>query len=380
MLRSKLFAMTMLCLSASSMVGCGRSDSGARATQSDEKSADKKVLNLYIWTDYLAPDTIASFEKQTGIKVRVSYFDTNETLEGRMLTGSSGFDVVVPTAPYLQRQMRSGAYLPLDKSKLPNLANLDPAIMSRVALNDPGNVHAVVYAWGTYGIGYNAKMVAAALPNVPLNSWRLIFDPAFAAKLAKCGINFLDAPAGVVRLVLAYLGKNPDAPTAQDLADVEAVLRKIRPYIRTIDSSINIQAMANGDICVALGYNGDFVQARNRAKEAKNGMQIGYLIPDEGSLLWFDMLAIPRDAPNAANAHLFINYLMNPQVIANISNFIGFANANSAASPLLDASIVADPIIYPPPGQRRRLFVQSEDSPEQSRAITRLWQKFKTAQ
>jgi putrescine transport system substrate-binding protein len=380
MLRSKLFAMTMLCLSASSMVGCGRSDSGARATQSDEKSADKKVLNLYIWTDYLAPDTIASFEKQTGIKVRVSYFDTNETLEGRMLTGSSGFDVVVPTAPYLQRQMRSGAYLPLDKSKLPNLANLDPALMSRVALNDPGNVHAVVYAWGTYGIGYNAKMVAAALPNVPLNSWRLIFDPAFAAKLAKCGINFLDAPAGVVRLVLAYLGKNPDAPTAQDLADVEAVLRKIRPYIRTIDSSINIQAMANGDICVALGYNGDFVQARNRAKEAKNGMQIGYLIPDEGSLLWFDMLAIPRDAPNAANAHLFINYLMNPQVIANISNFIGFANANSAASPLLDASIVADPIIYPPPGQRRRLFVQSEDSPEQSRAITRLWQKFKTAQ
>jgi putrescine transport system substrate-binding protein len=380
MLRSKLFAMTMLCLSASSMIGCGRSDSGARATQSDDKSADKKVLNLYIWTDYLAPDTIASFEKQTGIKVRVSYFDTNETLEGRMLTGSSGFDVVVPTAPYLQRQMRSGAYLALDKSKLPNLANLDPEIMSRVALNDPGNVHAVVYAWGTYGIGYNAKMVAAALPDVPLNSWRLIFDPAFAAKLAKCGINFLDAPAGVVRLVLAYLGKNPDAPTAQDLADVEAVLRKIRPYIRTIDSSINIQAMANGDICVALGYNGDFVQARNRAKEAKNGMQIGYLIPDEGSLLWFDMLAIPRDAPNAANAHLFINYLMNPQVIANISNFIGFANANSAASPLLDASIVADPIIYPPPGQRRRLFVQSEDSPEQSRAITRLWQKFKTAQ
>ena len=380
MLRSKLFAMTMLCLSASSMIGCGRSDSGARATQSDEKSADKKVLNLYIWTDYLAPDTIASFEKQTGVKVRVSYFDTNETLEGRMLTGSSGFDVVVPTAPYLQRQMRSGAYLALDKSKLPNLANLDPAIMSRVALNDPGNVHAVVYAWGTYGIGYNAKMVAQALPNVPLNSWRLIFDPAFAAKLAKCGINLLDAPAGVVRLVLAYLGKNPDAPTAQDLADVEAVLRKIRPYIRTIDSSINIQAMANGDICVALGYNGDFVQARNRAKEAKNGMQIGYLIPDEGSLLWFDMLAIPRDAPNAANAHLFINYLMNPQVIANISNFIGFANANSAASPLLDASIVADPIIYPPPGQRRRLFVQSEDSPEQSRAITRLWQKFKTAQ
>jgi putrescine transport system substrate-binding protein len=237
-----------------------------------------------------------------------------------------------------------------------------------------------VYAWGTYGIGYNVKMLAEALPNVPLNSWRLIFDPAYAAKLAKCGINLLDAPAGVVRLVLKYLGKNPDAPSPQDLADVETVLSKIRPYIRTIDSSIGIQAMANGDICIALGYNGDFVQARNRAKEAKNGMKIGYLIPDEGSLLWFDMLAIPRDAPNVENAHLFINYLMNPQVIANISNFIGFANANSAASPLLDASIIADTIVYPTRDQQQRLFVQSEDSPEQSRAITRLWQKFKTAQ
>ena len=379
MLRGKLLIMTMLCASAF-LVSCGRSDSDARNTQSGEKSSDEKILNLYIWTDYLAPDTIASFEKMTGIKVRISYFDTNETLEARMLTGNSGFDVVLPTAPFFQRQIRSGAYLPLDKTKLPNLVNLDPAIMTRVALNDPGNAHGVVYAWGTYGIGYNAKMVANALPNAPLNSWRLIFDPTYAARLAKCGINFLDAPAGVVRLVLKYLGRNPNAFTPQDLADVETVLGKIRPYVRTIDSSIDIQAIANGDICVALGYNGDFVQARNRAKEAKNGMNIGYVIPDEGSLLWFDMLAIPRDAPNAANAHRFINYLMTPQVIANISNFIGFANANSAATPLLDASIVADPIVYPPRDQQQRLFVQAEDSPEQSRAITRLWQKFKTAQ
>jgi putrescine transport system substrate-binding protein len=380
MLRGKLLAVTMLCASAFLAVGCSRSGSDARNTQSGEKSGGKGVLNLYIWTDYMAPDTIASFEKMTGIKVRVSYFDTNETLEARVLTGNSGFDVVLPTAPFFQRQIRSGAYMPLDKTKLPNLVNLDPAIMARVALNDPGNAHGVVYAWGTYGIGYNAKRVADALPNAPLNSWRLIFEPANAARLAKCGINFLDAPAGVVRLVLKYLGKNPNAPTPQDLADVEAVLSKIRPYVRTIDSSIDIQAMANGDICVALGYNGSFVQARNRAKEAKNGIDIGYVIPDEGSLLWFDMLAIPRDAPNAANAHLFINYLMTPQVIANISNFIGFADANSAASPLLDASIVADPIVYPPRDQQQRLFVQSEDSPEQSRAITRLWQKFKTAQ
>jgi putrescine transport system substrate-binding protein len=380
MLRSRRFAMAMLCLTASLMIGCGRSESGAHAAQSVKKSPETQVLNLYTWPDYLAPDTIAAFEKQTGIKVRVSYFDTNETLEGRILTGSSGFDVVVPTAPFLQRQIHSGAYQPLDKTKLPNLANLDPAIMSRVALNDPGNVYSVVYTWGTYGIGYNAKMVAEALPGVPLNSWRLIFDPAYAAKLAKCGISLLDAPAGVVRLVLKYLGKDPNAPTAQDLADVEAVLGKIRPYIRNIDSTIAIEAIANGDICIALGYSGDFVQARNRAKEAKNGRDIRYLIPQEGSLLWFDMLAIPRDAPNVANAHRFINYLMDPKVIAAISNFIGFANANTAATPLLDAPIAADPIVYPPREEQQRLFVQSEDSPERSRAITRLWQKFKTGQ
>jgi putrescine transport system substrate-binding protein len=371
MLRSNQFSAAMLCVAALSMIGCG---------SSVDKESDKKVLNLYIWADYLAPDTIASFEKLTGIKVRVSYFETNETLEARMLTGSSGFDVVVPTAPFFQRQIRSGAYLPLDKSKLPNLSNLDPLLMSRVALNDPGNVHGVIYAWGTYGIGYNEKMVAQALPGVPLDSWRLIFDPKFASKLAPCGINVLDAPAGVVRLVLKYLGKNPNSPTPQDLADVEAVLGKIRPYIRNIDSADTIENIANGDICISLAYNGDFVQARKRAREANNGIKIGFEIPKEGSLLWFDMLAIPRDAPNASNAHLFVNYLMDPKVIANISNYIGFANANSAASSLLDASISSDTIIFPPRDQLGRLFVEMEDSPEQSRAITRIWQKFKTAQ
>jgi putrescine transport system substrate-binding protein len=365
---------------ASLLASCGSPDSGPRNAQLREKGDGQKVLNLYIWTDYMAPDTIASFEKLTGVKVRVSYFDTNETLEGRMLTGSSGFDVVVPTAPFLQRQIRSGAYLPLDKKQLPNLANLDPAIMSRVALNDPGNAHGVVYAWGTYGIAYNEKRVAQLLPNVPLDSWRLVFDPAFAAKLAPCGINFLDAPAGVVRLVLKYLGKNPNAPSPQVLADVDTVLSKIRPYIRNIDSSNDTEALANGDICIALTYNGTFVQARNRAKEAKNGIKLDYVIPQEGSLLWFDMLAIPRDAPNVANAYLFIDYIMNPRVIANITNFIGNANANSAASPLLDASIVSDPAIFPTRDQQQRLFVQMEDSPEQTRAITRIWQKFKTAQ
>ena len=215
MLRGKRIVIVMLCMSTSFIVSCGGTDPGARVTQPSDKRDDEKALNLYIWSDYLAPDTISSFEKLTGIKVRVSYFETNETLEARMLTGNSGFDVVVPTAPFFQRQIRSGAYLRLDKKELPNLVNLDPAIMARVALNDPGNEHGVVYAWTTYGIGYNEKMVAGALPNVPVDSWRLIFDPTFAVKLSKCGISTLDAPAGVVRLVLKYLGKNPDARPAR---------------------------------------------------------------------------------------------------------------------------------------------------------------------
>jgi putrescine transport system substrate-binding protein len=380
MLRGGLWAAAALCASASFMIGCGNPDSAARNSASGEKYGDEKTLHFYTWADYIAPDTIASFERLTGIKVRISYFETNETLESRVLTGNSGFDVVVPTAPFFQRQIRSGAYLPLDKTRLPNLANLDPAIMARVALNDPGNAHGVVYAWGTYGLGYNEKLVAAALPGVPVNSWRLIFDPAFAAKLAKCGISTLDAPAGVVRLVLKFLGRDPNAPSPQDLADADAVLTRIRPYIRTIDSSNIIESIANGDICIALGYNGDFFQARQRAKEAKNGIRVGYVIPDEGSLLWFDMLAIPRDAPHAANAHLFINYLLDPRVIAHITNSIGNANANTAASPLIDASIAADNGVYPTADQQRRLFVQMDDSPEQSRAMTRIWQKFKTAQ
>jgi putrescine transport system substrate-binding protein len=380
-MRTFISAVMSCAVAASSLAlcACGKGTDNTRHTEA-AGAGDAKVVNLYIWSDYLAPDTLSSFEKQSGIKVNVSYFDTNETLEARVLTGNSGFDVVVPTAPFMQRQIRSGAYLPLDKKALPNLVNMDPASMAKVALNDPGNEHGVIYAWGTYGVGYNIQKLASVLPNQPVNSWRLLFDPAYAAKLAPCGINFLDAPAGVVRLVLKYLGKDPNAPSTQDLAAAEAVLLKIRPYIRTIDTELAIEAIANGDICVALGYNGDFVQARNRAQEAKNGIQIGYAIPDEGSLLWFDMLAIPRDAPHVANALALVNYLMSPRAIADVSNATGFANGNAAATSLLNPALAADPIVYPPEDQRQRLFVQTEDPPERARAITRLWQKFKTGQ
>jgi putrescine transport system substrate-binding protein len=371
----------LLAIAALLVSGCHKVDPGAANAPSAEKAQDAQVLNLFWWSDFIAPDTIPNFEKQTGIKVNISYYDSEETLETRVLAGQSGFDVVDPAAPYFfQRQIRSGAYMPLDKTKLPNLAHLDPAIMSRVALVDPDTAHGVVYMWGTVGIGYNKDKVARALPNVPLTSWRVVFDPATAAKLAKCGIQILDSPAEVVLLVLRYLGKDANSRSPQDLADVERVLMAIRPYIRNIDTSSYLEGIANGDLCLVVGYNSDFVQARRRANEAKNGVHIGYALPEEGSVVYFNMLAIPRDAPHPANAHLFINYLMKPEVIAEITNFVGSANANLAATLLLDPAIANDTASYPTPVQRETLFVQTESTPEQARAITRLWQKFKTGQ
>jgi putrescine transport system substrate-binding protein len=377
-MRQASFVITLIGLAL--FAGCGKRGSDSQSARQTANGSDEMTVNFYIWADYLAPDTLADFEKQTGVTVRTSYFDNLETLESRMLTGHSGYDVVVPTGVFIQRQILSGAYLAIDKTKLPNLANLNPAIIAQVALYDPGNTHGVAFMWGTVGIGYNEKMLAQALPGVPRDSSRLIFDPTFAAKLAKCGINIMDDPLGVVRVVLGYLGRNPNAPNPQDFADVETVLSKIRPYIRNIDTSGDIEAMANGDVCIALAYNGAVVQARKRAKEAKNGIEIGFAIPEEGTFLWFDMLAIPRDAPHLKNAYQLINYLLNPQVIANISNVTGFANANSAATPLLDTSIASDTAIYPTPDLQQRLFVPMQPSAEQARTITRIWQKFKTGQ
>ena len=353
---------------------------GDRKSASSSAAARSKVLNLYIWSDYLAADTLSNFEKQTGIKVHVAYFDTNETLETKLLAGSSGYDVVLPTASYFERQIKAGVYLPLDKSKLPNLQNMDPQLMSKVALHDPGNAHGVIYTWGTNGIGYNEKMVKELMPDAPLDSWLLVFDPATASKVAKCGISVLDSPAEMIRAVFSYLGKDPNSQKAEDLAQAEAVLTKIRPYIRNINSSEYIEALANGDLCIAVGYNGDVMQARDRAREANKGIEITYRVPKEGSILWFDMLAIPKDAPNPESAYAYINYLMTPKVIADISNFKRYANANAAADALVLPAVKDDPGIYPPPKQRQKLAVQQADSSDQTRAITRVWQKFKTGQ
>jgi len=354
----------------------GSTGTGASASP----ASGDKVLNLYIWSDYLAPNTLSDFEKQTGIKVNVSYFDTNETLETRLLAGHSGFDVVVPTASYFERQIKAGVYLTLDKSKLPNLKNMDPQLMAKVALHDPANAHGVIYTWGTNGIGYNEKMVKALMPDAPLDSWRLVFDPAVASKIAKCGISVLDSPAEMMRAVLNYLGRDPNSQKPEDLEAAETTLLKIRPYVRNINSSEYIEALANGDLCVAIGYNGDVLQARDRAQDAHKGIEIKYMVPKEGSILWFDVLAIPKDAPDPDSAYAYINYIMTPQVSADISNFKRYATANLPAQALVAPAVLNDPGIYPPPEVREKLAVQLADSPEQTRAITRMWQKFKTGQ
>jgi putrescine transport system substrate-binding protein len=362
-----------------SLCGCGGGGGKSGGSHADT-AGGAKVLNLYIWSDYLAPNTLSDFEKQTGIKVHSAYYDTNETLETKLLAGSSGFDMVVPTASYFERQIKAGAYLELDKSKLPNLKNLDAQLMAKVALNDPGNAHGVIYLWGTNGIGYNEKMVKPLMPDAPLDSWRLVFDPAVASKVAKCGISLLDSPAEMLRAVYSYLGKDPNSQSADDLAQAEAILGKIRPYIRNFSSSEYIEALANGDLCISVGYNGDVLQARDRAREANKGIDIKYVVPKEGSILWFDMLAIPKDAPDPDSAYAFMNTMMTPQVIADVSNFKRYANANAASQPFLMPAVKDDPAIYPPPEQMKKLALQLADSPEQTRAITRVWQKFKTGQ
>jgi len=379
----RMAILTLGCLLTLSACGDRKSGSAAASGAADKASAvadTGKVLNLYIWSDYLAADTLSNFEKQTGIKVHVAYFDTNETLETKLLAGSSGYDVVVPTASYFERQIKAGVYLTLDKSKLPNLKNMDPQLMSKVALHDPGNAHGIIYTWGTNGIGYNEKMVKELMPDAPLDSWRLVFDPAVASKVAKCGISVLDSPAEMMRAVYSYLGKDPNSQSPDDLVLGEAVLTKIRPYIRNINSSEYIEALANGDLCIAVGYNGDVMQARDRAHDANKGIEIKYFVPKEGSILWFDILAIPKDAPDPDSAYAYLNYIMTPQVIADISNFKRYANANAASQPLVLPSVRDDPGIYPPPEQRQKLAVQLADSADQTRAITRVWQKFKTGQ
>src|SRR5882724_5474821 len=355
--------------------GAARSDAPAAGGGS---GPEEKVLNVYNWSDYIDPGVLAQFTQQTGIKVNYDVFDSNSVLETKLLTGHTNYDVVVPSAPFLQRQITAGVFQKLDKSQLSNLKNLDPDMLKRIAVYDAGNEHSVPYMWVTSGPGYNVAKIKERMPDAPVDSLRMFYDPAVIAKFKDCGVSVLDAPGEVVGTVLIYLGKDPRNESVEDLKAAEAVLLSIRPYLRYVHASRYIDDLANGETCLALGWSGDVKQARDRAKDAGKGIEIKYNIPREGSIMNFDMLAIPADAPHPHNAHLFINYLLDPEVAAKNSNLVKYANINTASTPMLDDAVKGDPNIYPPPDIQAKLVPEPPLSQEYQRLLTRTWTRFKT--
>ncbi len=371
------FRVGLVALAAFTVVACGGKKEGEEAAAA---KPEDKVLFVYNWSDYIGETTIADFEAKTGIKVTYDMFDSNEVLETKLLAGRTGYDVVVPSASFLERQIKAGVFLKLDKSKLPNLVNMDSEIMQRVALHDPGNDHAVNYLWGTTGIGYNPDMVKKALGTDTIDSWAAIFEPGNAAKLAKCGISMLDAPSEVIDSVLIYLGRDPNSEKAEDLAAAEAQLMKVRDHVKYFHSSQYINDLATGEICVALGWSGDVLQARDRGAEAEKPVNVAYAVPKEGAIIWFDMLAIPADAPHPNNAHEFLNFIMDPAVIAGVSNYVAYANGNAASFPLVDESVRTDPSVYPSDEVKKKLHAHLAESQEFSRDLNRSWTKVRTGQ
>jgi putrescine transport system substrate-binding protein len=342
--------------------------------------AEELRLHIYNWSDYIAPDTIADFAKETGIAVTYDVYDGNEVLEAKLLAGRSGYDIVVPSAsPFMARQIAAGAYLPLDKSKLPNLKNLDPRLLALAATADPGNRYGVPYLWSVTGIGYNTALVERALGEAaPRDSLALLFDPALATKLAHCGIELLDTPQEVIPAALAYLGIEPTSRDRGDLDRAVALLDRVRPYVRRFHSSQYINDLAAGDICIALGYSGDVIQARNRASEAESGVEIAFRVPREGAQMSIDMLGIPADAPHPDNAHRFIDYILRPEVIAAISNAVSYPNPNAAATALVKPEIRDDPGIYPPDSVRRLLYIDRPAPRAYERVRVRAWNRMKS--
>ena len=378
-MRKVIHAAAILLVLASAVAACGKkADVPAGPAETRTAAGEEKVLNVYNWSDYIDPKVIEDFQAATGIRVRYDVFDSNEVLETKLLTGNSGYDVVVPSAYFLERQIAAGVFRKLDEALLPNLANLDPELQRRVAAHDPGNQYGVVYMWGTTGIGYDEARVRTIMPDAPVDSWSLVFDPAIVSKFKACGVSVLDDPTDMVATVLLWLGKDPNSQSEADLALAEQTLLAIRPYIRTIHSSQYIEDLANGEICIAVGYSGDILQARDRAAEAGKAVDIRYSIPQQGALMWFDTLAIPADAPHPGNAHAFIDYLLKPEVAAANSNFVYYANANAAATALVDEELRSDPGIYPTPEVKAKLQPNLTKTPEFTRLLNRSWTRFTT--
>ena len=338
-------------------------------------------LNVYNWSDYIGETTVDDFQKTTGITVRYDVYDSNETLEAKLMAGNTGYDVVVPSGSFLGRQIQAGIYQKIDKSKLANYKNLDPQILEALAGFDPGNEYAVPYFWGTVGIGFNIDKVKERLgDNAPVDSLDLLFKPENAAKLQDCGIAMLDAPSDMFQTVLKYMGKDPHTSSEADYAEAAALFATIRPFVKYFHSSQYINDLANGELCAVIGWSGDVFIAASRAEEAGNNVHVDYRIPKEGSLLWVDSLAIPKDAKNVDNALKFIDYLNDPQVAANGVNYVSYASPNLAALDLVDPEIKNNPSIYPTPEVKKNLFPDMQVGPELERLRTRTWTAIKTGQ
>ncbi len=342
--------------------------------------AEDRVVNVYNWSDYIDPKILEDFTKETGIKVVYDVFDNNETLETKLLAGGTGYDVVVPSGDFLQRQIQAGVFQKLDKSKLPNISSMWDVINQRTGAYDPGNEYAIDYMWGTTGIGYNIKKIKEITGSDAPPTWDTLFKPENAAKFKDCGIYMLDAPKEILAAALNYLGMDPNSHKLEDIQKAGDVLASVRPFVRKFHSSEYINALANGDICIALGWSGDVFQARNRATEAKAGVELGYVIPPQGAQMWFDMMAIPADAPHVEEAHAFLNYMMKPEVIAKASNVVFYANGNKGSQAFIDKAVIDDKAIYPTDDVMKKLFTVTPYDQKTQRQVTRLWTRIVSGQ
>jgi putrescine transport system substrate-binding protein len=340
--------------------------------------AADRVVRVYNWSDYIDESILKDFEAKTGIKVVYDVYDSNDILETKLLAGKSGYDVVFPSGNFLSRQIQAGVFQKLDRAALPNWKNLDPSIMELVTRYDPGNEYGVPYMWGTTGIAFNEQAAQKRLPGTPIDSWKIVFDPEQLKKFADCGVYMLDAADEMIPAALNFIGENPDSKDPKVIEKSEAILKAIKPSIRKFHSSENINALANGDICLAVMWSGDAGIAGTRAEEANKGFKIKFIIPKEGAQLWFDMMAMPKDAPHRKEGLEFINYMMAPEVIAKATNYITYANANAASKPFINKNILDNPNIYPPPEVMKRLFVVTPYDQKLQRLVTRIWQKVKT--
>ncbi len=342
------------------------------------QSTPERVVNIYNWSDYLEASVLPEFAARTGIKVRYDTFDSNDTLETKLLTGKSGYDVVVPTAYFLERQIKAGLFQKLDKGKLPNLINAWPEIARRLAAYDPGNAYAVNYMWGTTGIGYNVRKAREMLGGEASIGWDTVFEPRNLARFKDCGVYMLDSSDDILPAALHYLGLDPNSSAEADLERAGALMTKIRPFVRKFHSSEYLDALASGRICIVVGWSGDIKQAQKRAAEARNGVDIGYVIPKTGAQMWFDNFAIPKDAKNVEEAHAFIDFLLRPDIAAKNTNYVSYANGNLASQKLIAPAILGDRTIYPDEATMKSLYTITSHDQKTQRLMNRLWTRIKT--